>query len=68
MIYNSQWAKSLKIQSEGDTFLVNLALKIQCHVVKNTNLALKIQCHVVKNTLLQTSFSAIFPTGLEISV
>jgi len=54
MIYNSQWAKSLKIQSEGDTFLVNLALKIQCHVVKNT--------------LLQTSFSAIFPTGLEISV
>jgi len=27
------------------------------------NLALKIQCHVVKNTLLQTAFSAILPTG-----
>jgi len=27
------------------------------------NWALKIQCHVVKNTLLQTAFSAILPTG-----
>jgi len=30
------------------------------------NLALKIQCHVVKNTLLQTAFSAIFPTEYEL--
>jgi len=28
------------------------------------NLALKIQCHVVKNTLLQAAFSAILSTGL----
>jgi len=27
------------------------------------NSALKIPCHVVKNTLLQTAFSAILPTG-----
>jgi len=25
--------------------------------------ALKIQCHIVKNTLLHITFSAIFPTG-----
>jgi len=30
------------------------------------NSALKIQCNIVKNTLLQTAFSAIFPTGIEI--
>jgi len=28
------------------------------------NLRLKIQCHIVKNTLLQIAFSAIFPTGI----
>jgi len=27
------------------------------------NSALKIQCHVVKNTHLQTAFSVILPTG-----
>jgi len=31
------------------------------------NSAIKIQCHVVKNTLLQTAFSAILPTGRRIS-
>jgi len=25
--------------------------------------ALKLQCHIVKNTFLQTAFSAILPTG-----
>jgi len=29
------------------------------------DLALKIPCHIVKNTLLQTALSAILPTGLE---
>jgi len=28
------------------------------------NLALKIQCYIVKNTLLQSAFSMILPTGL----
>jgi len=33
----TQWEKSPKRQSEGDRFYyVNSALKIQCHVVKNT--------------------------------
>jgi len=27
------------------------------------NSALKIQCHIIKNTLLQTAFSAILPTA-----
>jgi len=27
------------------------------------NLALKIQCHIIKNTILQTAFSAILLTG-----
>jgi len=30
------------------------------------NSALKIQCHVVKNTLLETAFSAILPTGIAL--
>jgi len=30
------------------------------------NSALKIQCHIVKNTLLQTAFSAILPIGWEL--
>jgi len=30
------------------------------------NSALKIQCHIVKNTLLQMAFSGIFPTGLVV--
>jgi len=29
-------------------------------------LALKIQCPVIKNALLQTAFSAILPTGIEL--
>jgi len=29
------------------------------------NSALKIQCHVVKNTFLQIAFSEILPTGIE---
>jgi len=41
----TQWAKSPKRQSEG------------------VHSALKLQCHIVKNTLLHTAFSAIFPTG-----
>jgi len=28
------------------------------------NWALKIQCHIVKNTLPQTAFSGVLPTGL----
>jgi len=31
---------------------------------KQSEGVLKIQCHVVKDTLLQTSFSAILPTGM----
>jgi len=30
------------------------------------NLTLKIQCNVVKNTLLQTALSAILPAGLVV--
>jgi len=40
-----QSAKSPKKQSEVNVFFVNSALKMQCHVVKNT--------------LLQTAFSVI---------
>jgi len=40
----TQWAKSPKKQFEGVS-------------------ALKIQCHIIKNTLLQTAFSTILPTG-----
>jgi len=29
------------------------------------NLALKIQCQIVKNTLLRTAFSAILPTDVQ---
>jgi len=47
----SQWAKSQKKQSEGVRFFVSLALKLQCHIVKNT-------------LLHSSDFSAIFPTGV----
>jgi len=45
----TQWAKLPRKQSEGARLCINSALKIQCHIVKNTH--------------LQTAFSAILPTG-----
>jgi len=47
---------------EGSNIPIRILLR-RSPVGKIVNSALKIQCHVVKNALLQTAFSAIFPTG-----
>jgi len=55
--------QAFRLQPSGQNRQKN---SLKCIFVINS--ALKIQCHIVKNTLLQTAFSVILSAGKEITL